>query len=88
MTNFGPGVQRLECGCSLIDGRCDIHGDMMRDIYQAWKHADSNAALEAIYSLSDGYGEQGYVPEQGYDWSGIRDSSPEAIKRMWKAVHA
>lgn len=35
-----------------------------------------------IYDLSDGYGEQGYVPPQGYDWSGIRDSSPEAIQQM------
>jgi hypothetical protein len=33
-----------------------------------------------IYELQDGYGTEGYVPEQGYDWSGVRDSSPAAIQ--------
>lgn len=37
---------------------------------------------EVIWSLQDGYGEPGYTPVQGWDWSGIRDSSPEAIQAM------
>lgn len=75
------------CGCSLMDGRCAVHGAMMREVHQAWQ-AGSAAASEVIWSLSDGYGETGYVPEQGYDWSGVRDSSTAAIKAMWTAVHA
>jgi hypothetical protein len=42
----------------------------------------------AIYALQDGYGEVGYVPEQGYDWSGVRDSSYEAIQAMYALVRS
>lgn len=35
-----------------------------------------------IWDLQDGYGEAGFTPPQGYDWSGIRDSSPEGRARM------
>ena len=35
-----------------------------------------------IWELTDAYGEKGYIPSQGYDWSGIRDSSLEAIWKM------
>ena len=35
-----------------------------------------------IWATQDGYGTPGYTPDQGYDWSGIRDSSPEAKKKM------
>ncbi len=37
---------------------------------------------ESFYHLSDGYGTVGLVPEQGLDWSGIRDSTPAAICNM------
>jgi hypothetical protein len=40
------------------------------------------AAGERIWSLQDGYGEAGFTPCQGWDWSGIRDSTPEAIRSM------
>lgn len=36
----------------------------------------------AIYNLNDAYGEVGFVPPQGYDWSGLRDSSEKAQKAM------
>lgn len=42
--------------------------------------------FETIYSLSDGYGVEGLIPDQGYDWSGVRDSSPAAILRMAQAL--
>lgn len=87
MTNFGPGVQRLECGCSLIDGRCDKHAAMMREIHAVWQDGPADMVF-LLFSMQDGYGEAGYVPEQGFDWSGVRDSSIEAIEAMWKAVHA
>lgn len=35
-----------------------------------------------VYSKSDGYGIEGYIPPQGYDWSGIRDSSENAHQNM------
>lgn len=39
-----------------------------------------------IYALQDGYGQVGLVPEQGLDWSGVRDSTPEAIRKMYDFV--
>ena len=44
-------------------------------------------AVGRIWELQDGYGEQGWTPEQGWDWSGIRDSSPEAIEQMLAVAH-
>ena len=41
-----------------------------------------NWADNKIWKLSDGYGNKGYIPVQGHDWSGIRDSSNEAIWDM------
>jgi hypothetical protein len=41
-----------------------------------------NTAVAAIWARQDGYGEPGYTPPQGFDWSGIRDSSDEATARM------
>jgi hypothetical protein len=35
-----------------------------------------------IWELTDAYGEKGYIPSQGCDWSGIRDSSLEAVWKM------
>mgnify|MGYP001593109546 CR=1 FL=1 len=43
---------------------------------------------DAVWSLQDGYGMPGYDPPQGWDWSGIRDSSPEAVKNMADAIRA
>lgn len=37
---------------------------------------------ERIWGLTDAYGEKGCIPSQGHDWSGIRDSSLEAIWKM------
>jgi hypothetical protein len=75
------------CGCSLLEGRCQMHAAMMRDIHDVWTNGNG-VALEVIWSLQDGYGTQGYEPEQGLDWSGIRDSSTSAIQAMWTAIHA
>lgn len=44
--------------------------------------ASDTDAADDIWDLQDGYGEPGYTPEQGWDWSGIRDSTPEAKTRM------
>jgi hypothetical protein len=42
--------------------------------------------LDRTWALQDGYGEAGFTPVQGWDWSGIRDSSDVAIKRMANEV--
>jgi hypothetical protein len=47
-----------------------------------------NDAYRAVWAQSDGYGERGYIPTQGYDWSGIRDSSEESQKDMAAAARA
>jgi len=41
------------------------------------------ACLTRIWALQDGYGEPGFWPAQGYDWSGIRDSTDAAKNRMF-----
>lgn len=43
---------------------------------------NANWADKRIWKLSDGYGSKGHIPLQGHDWSGIRDSSNEAIWDM------
>lgn len=35
-----------------------------------------------IWGLTDAYGVKGRIPRQGYDWSGILDSSLEAVLEM------
>lgn len=67
---------------------CDycLTGPMLEEIHAVWS-SGNDAACEVIWALSDGYGEPGYVPEQGYDWSGIRDSTPAAMRAMWEAIH-
>ena len=38
--------------------------------------------LTRTWLLQDGYGDPGYTPPQGWDWSGIRDSTDEAMAAM------
>lgn len=58
---------------------------MMKEIHFRWNHG-SAADRALIWSIQDGYGEAGYTPPQGFDWSGIRDSSPEATRAMYEAL--
>jgi len=45
------------------------------------------AALDAaIWAQQDGYGVKGFTPAQGWDWSGIRDSSHLAVRDMAQAI--
>lgn len=57
---------------------------MMEIIYKAWRESEDNEFMGELYALSDGYGDAGYIPEQGYDWSGIRDSSDQAVCAMYQ----
>lgn len=40
----------------------------------------------AVWDRQDGYGAPGFTPIQGWDWSGIRDSTPEAKAEMAAAI--
>lgn len=40
---------------------------------EAWKHTDA-------------YGEKGFMPAQGYDWSGFRDSSKASTAASANAI--
>jgi hypothetical protein len=42
--------------------------------------------LRATWEKQDGYGVPGFTPPQGWDWSAIRDSTPEAKRNMAQAV--
>jgi hypothetical protein len=41
-----------------------------------------NKILGLTWCIQDGYGTPGHTPPQGWDWSGIRDSSDSAMRRM------
>lgn len=75
------------CGCNLDTGFCADHRWKMQQIRAVVDRGDS-PQFDAIWALSDGYGEPGFVPEQGYDWSAIRDSSVEAIDAMYAAAQS
>lgn len=45
-----------------------------------------NEVLKATWEHQDGYGTPGFTPPQGWDWSGIRDSSEEATPKMADAI--
>ena len=42
--------------------------------------------LAATWRKQDGYGKVGFRPPQGWDWSGIRDSTDHAKGEMAKAI--
>jgi hypothetical protein len=46
-----------------------------------WNHGSAED-MRTLWELSDGYGPTGFVPPQGFDWSGIRDSSRREINAM------
>lgn len=72
-------------GCIPCDQRplmIDIHGAI-------FGHGPNGSlAAEIAWALQDGYGVIGMDVPQGWDWSGIRDSSPAAIKRIHDALEA
>jgi len=49
---------------------------VMNEIY------DKAELWELCWQYTDAYGEPGYVPPQGYDWSAFRDSSDAAVQQM------
>lgn len=47
---------------------------------------DDADAFDLLWSMQDGYGDAGDMPEQGFDWSGVRDSDPATIGAMHAAL--
>lgn len=47
-----------------------------------------NVIFRKTWNLQDGYGEAGFTPCQGWDWSGIRDSTAGAKLLMGQMVRA
>jgi hypothetical protein len=43
-------------------------------------------AYKEAWKYTDAYGHPGYIPPQGYDWSGFRDSSELANTRSANAI--
>jgi hypothetical protein len=73
------------------DREFDVHIFAEDGIEIRWKISSSmklaiiwnvNWEDKRIWGLTDAYGDKGYIPSQGYDWSGIRHSSLEAIWKM------
>jgi len=57
-----------------------VTAPLMREIRdRAW---DGGERFDEVWACTDAYGEPGTIPHQGYDWSGIRDSSPGALRDM------
>jgi hypothetical protein len=61
---------------------------MLSDLLEVWR-SDNHTARSILWAIQDGYGVAGYTPDgEGMNWSGLRDSTPATIRRMWQAVHA
>jgi hypothetical protein len=45
-----------------------------------------NKAYKLAWEFTDAYGAPGFIPTQGYDWSGFRDSTDLAKKNSAKAI--
>lgn len=87
-----------QCNCQSVYPlkRCDRHLEMLAVLHKFWwgpfppesprDRLKRDLTSVRIWNRSDGYGPQGFMPDQGYDWSGIRDSSPAAIEAMFKEL--
>lgn len=80
-----PWVEHEPCVCISHPhtGRCAVHLFMVKAIHKVWD-TDPGDKILAIWALSDGYGDPGFMPVQGLDWSGIRDSSVAAVEAMYR----
>lgn len=58
------------------------HYSYQTDLYPSIR----NEAYKAAWNFTDAYGELGYIPPQGYDWSGFRDSSAQSSAKSAEAI--
>lgn len=72
--------ERSDCpSCQVSPMTAAIHKAIFSDTLS---REDSNRAAVLAWKLQDGFG-PGSSNEVGWDWSGIRDSSPAATKDMY-----
>jgi len=71
-----------------VDESCRqiVHYYVRGEGHEMLPKKDKVSILNETWAIQDGYGEPGYVPSQGWDWSGIRDSSDQAMRLMAAAV--
>jgi hypothetical protein len=63
---------------ALVASYCHFNGENRDKLPR-----DRQRALDrAVWMRQDGYGTPGYTPCQGWDWSGIRDSTAGAFRLM------
>lgn len=61
--------------------------EQLTAIHKFWGSLEYEGdASRELYAMSDGYGIMGMIPAQGMDWSGIRDSTDEAVQKMYLFV--
>jgi hypothetical protein len=86
------GYRNVEIAGDLVTGEKFMDGpvndwvkfrgsERLMKIDHAWRKGDTGIPSR-IWALSDAYGTRGLIPPQGYDWSGIRDSSEVATYAM------
>lgn len=74
----------------------DLTADQIRNAVMAYLHYTgenhdrlSRSQWEGCWFLADGFGKQmdrKFAEEQCWDWSHIRDSSEEALERIWQVL--
>jgi hypothetical protein len=74
----GPSEADWRLACRWVRG----------DLHDTLDPERQTAILEETWRLQDGYGAPGATPPQGWDWSGIRDSSDAAKGRIVGLVRA
>lgn len=66
---------------------------MLTDLHRVWTGETTTTArgetnaFALMWSMQDAYGEPGAMPGQGYDWSGVRDSTPATVRAMWYRIY-
>ena len=58
------------------DDKIALRNEVLAKVY-----ADGRLWAE-LWPLTDAYGVEGFIPPQGFDWSGFRDSTYAAILKM------
>ena len=81
-TKPAPKSNKGQADWDLVCDFCHFSGKRRGELDERTKRLLDSA----VWAKQDGYGSPGYTPCQGWDWSGIRDSSKKAVREMAKAV--
>ena len=78
-----PKLNVVACDDWKLVCACNWYG-VVTDLPKAL----ADCLLQVCWTIQDGYGTPGIEVPQGWDWSGIRDSSDNAKANMAKAIRA